>query len=324
MKKLLAVCLSALLCLSLMACAATPAPGGQQNAADLPEVAMTLGDKNVIADYASFTLFKISNGKKATATIGGGLYYENDNAGETYVDVILDWTNLSANAVSSEDIMSITATNAAGAKFGGFTAVETNNSTYLTRYEKLSALSTTRVHAVISVPETETVLTVHLVIQGTDYTYTYTMGQPVSNATAITEGDVLEDTNYAALSFKGAAYTDDLLPTDTSGVYSHYEIDDPANTYLVVKFDITNYMSDAKDCETFAGVTAVYLDKYTYTGSLVVEDEDGNGFSRYENVSPLGTRHCFYMIEVPKTVIENPVKLTIAFNSQEYTYTYAP
>ena len=142
MKKLLAIFLSTVLCLSLWACGSTPAPGQQQQAdAELPTIAMTLGDKNVIADYASFTLFKISNGKKATATIGGGLYYENDNAGETYVDVILDWTNLSANAVSSEDIMTITATNSAGATFSGFTAVETNNGTYLTRYEKLSALS---------------------------------------------------------------------------------------------------------------------------------------------------------------------------------------
>ena len=324
MKKLFAIFLSTVLCLSLWACASTPAPGQQQADAELPTIAMTLGDKNVIADYASFTLFKISNGKKATATIGGGLYYENDNAGETYVDVILDWTNLSANAVSSEDIMTITATNSTGATFSGFTAVETNNGTYLTRYEKLSALSTTRVHAVISVPETETALTVHLVIQGTDYTCNYTMGQTVGNAKTIAESELIEDTNYAALLFKGVEYTDDLLPTNTSGVYSHYEIDDPNNTYLVVKFDITNYMADAKDCENFAGVTAVYLDKYTYTGSLVVEDEDGKGFGRYEDVSPLATRHCFYMIEVPKTVIENPVTLTIAFNSQEYTYTYTP
>lgn len=121
--------------------------------------------------------------------------------------------------------------------------------------------------------------------------------------------------------FNGIEYTDDLLPSNTSGAYSHYDIDNSSNTYLVAKFDITNYMSSEKDCDTFIGIKALYLDKYTYTGFVVVEDDDGKGFSSYEDISPLSTRHFYYLIEVPKTVVENDVTLTISFNGKEYTYT---
>jgi hypothetical protein len=146
------------------------------------------------------------------------------------------------------------------------------------------------------------------------------MGQTVSNATPISVGQTVEVADFATMVFNGTEYTDDLMPSNTSGYYTHYPIDDPANTYLIVKFDITNYQTAARDCDTFLGVKATYMDKYTYTGNVVVEDEDGEGFSAYEDIAPLTTRHFYYMIKVPKTVSSNPVSLTVSFNGQEYTY----
>ena len=43
-----------------------------------------------------------------------------------------------------------------------------------------------------------------------------------------------------------------------------------------------------------------YMDKYHYDGFVVVEDEDGRGFDTYEDITPLSTRHFYYLIEVPK------------------------
>lgn len=344
MKKILSVILIALFCLSLCACG-----GGQaslndlqnainqiQNAAgengdltDEPETdevkratALELGVENTVADYASFTLFKVSTTKKITGSVGSGIYYEHDIDGETYVDVTLDWINTSTETISNRDLLVAYATNESGAEFRScLYAVETDNSTDVSQFEDIAPLSKVRLHCGISVPETETNVTVVLEVNGEKFSYDYPMGTVVSNAAPITVGHVVEDTNYATMQFNGIEYTDDLLPSNTSGVYSHYPIDDPSNTYLIVKFDITNYQSGDRDCDTFVGVKATYMDKYTYIGNVVVEDSDGKGFSSYEDIAPLTTRHFYYMITVPKTVSSGPVALTISFNGQEYTYT---
>lgn len=39
---------------------------------------------------------------------------------------------------------------------------------------------------------------------------------------------------------------------------------------------------------------------------------------------PLSTRALYILIEVPKTVIQDPVALTISFDGDEYTYSYDP
>ncbi|MBQ4054897.1 MAG: hypothetical protein IJD17_04220 [Clostridia bacterium] len=339
MKKIFALILAALFCLSLCACGGGNSllnqlrnelqNGGVQTddngrtADTLPadeSRALALGEKNTVADYAEFTLFKVSTTKQVTASIGGGLYYEHDVPGETYVDVVLDWTNTSSETISNRELLVAYATGT-GEYRSCLYAVETDNATDVSQFENVAPLSKIRLHCGISVPETETDVTVVLEIKGQKYTYEYTMGQTASNATPISVGQTVEAADFATMVFNGIEYTDDLMPSNTSGYYTHYPVDDPANTYLVVRFDITNYQTSDRECDTFLGVKAVYMDKYTYVGNVVVEDEDGAGFSGYEDIAPLTTRHFCYLIKVPKTVTENTVALTISFNGQEYTYT---
>lgn len=283
---------------------------------------LVLSEKNSVADYADFTLFKISTTKKITASISDNTYYPNENSGETFVDIILDWTNTSTETISCNDILVVSATSGSGTEYtNGLYVVETDNSTNVSQYENIAPLSTVRLHCAISVPENETDLTLKLTIKDKAYTYDYSLGEVASNAKELKVGDTIEEADYATLVFNGIEYTDDLLPTDTSSFYTHYEVDNASNTYLVVKYDITNYMSSEKDCSTYVGVKASYMNKYTYTGFVTVEDEDGKGFSNHEKIAPLTTRHFYHLIEVPKSVTENEVVLTFSFNGQEYTYT---
>lgn len=318
------------MCLLLCACGSNEdnnnsSDGGNNsstNKEDSKSTELTLATENNVADYADFTLFKVSTAKKITASVAGDIYFENNNAGETFVDIILDWTNTSSETISSDDIVVASATNRSGTEYTNcLYAVETNNATYLSQYKNIAPLSTVRLHCAISVPESETDLTLKIVVNDKEYTYGYSLGNVASSAKDLKVGDTIEEVDFATLVFNGIEYTDDLLPSNTSGSYRHYEVDNAPNTYLVVKFDITNYMSGEKDCETFAGVKAMYMDKYTYTGFVVVEDEDGKGFTSYESIAPLSTRHFYYLIEVPKTVTENEVDLTISFNGDEYIFT---
>ena len=315
MKKLLSILLALTACLSLCACG-----GGSPKT--LPTTELVLGAENKVDNYGDFSLFKITTAKKITASLDDGIYYENDTAGETFVDIILDWTNTSTNTISSSDLLVAGAISANGTQYTRcLYAVETNNAKYLSQYENIAPLSTVRIHCAISVPENETDLTLVLNIKGNRFSYAYSVGDVASTAKPIQVGDTVEEEDFATLVFNGMEYTDDLLPPDTSSAYNHYAIDSTSNTYLVAKFDITNYMATDWDCNSFVGIKAVYMDKYTYDGFVVVEDEDAQGFDSYEDIAPLTTRHFYYLIEVPKTVITNPVTLTLSFNGQEYTYT---
>lgn len=320
MKKMIAFLLALGLCVSLCACG-----GGKKQSnshSQTPPTELVLGQTNMVSDYAEFTLFKVTTGKKIYASVGQKLGLENNNSGETFVDMILDWTNLGTQTVSSEDVAVISAVNASGTKYSrSLYAVETNNSTYMSQYEAIAPLSTVRLHCAVAVPENESELTLQLNVNGHKYALTYSLGQVVRNAEALKPGDTVEMSDFATMVFHGVEYTDDVLPSNTSGSYRHYEIDDPANTYLVVKFDITNYMTNARDCDTFVGVKALYMGKYTYTGFVVVEKEDGKGFDAYDNIMPLSMRHLYYLIKVPKTVMESDLELTISFNGKEYIYT---
>lgn len=124
-------------------------------------------------------------------------------------------------------------------------------------------------------------------------------------------GYEIESEDYEVMTFKGIEYTTDLLPSNTNGFYTHYEVNDSENTYLVVKYDIKNLQGSVKDAETFVGVKAVYMDKYTYSG-FVVEEPDGTGFNSYDSIKPLSKASCYCLIEIPKSVADNQVNLEIA------------
>lgn len=321
MKKLSCGLLAVVLAFGLYGCGSAPTQKADSSAEEDTAAAnaLKLAEKQSIPDEVDFTLFKVASSGKVTGSMGGGMYYENSNDGETYVDMILDWTNTGAEAVRSDEIAVAYAEGADGTRYERcLYVVETDNGTDVSQYESIAPLSTARFHCAISVPESEGELTLHLLIGEKEYTYVYTMGKVDSTAKAIQIGDTLGDETYAVLTYVSLEYTDDVIPSNTSRSYSHYPVDNPDNTYLLVKFDVTNYQSTGKRCDTFIGMKATYLDKYTYTGSVVVEDTDGRGFSSYDSIEPLTTRHLYYKIEVPKAVTENPVQITLSFAGQEY------
>ena len=295
---------------------ATPAP---------VEHALTLDAVNSVPGYLDFTLVKVQTASTIEPSLGGGLYYENSSAGETYVDVVLDVSNTTSASVSSEEVLTACALGTSGAEYPcELYAVETSGGTGLSQYEELSPLTATRLHCGISVPESESALTICLEAEGQRYTYAYTLGQTEANSIPLSVGQSLDVPDFASITFQGAYCTDDLLPPNTSGFYTHYAVEDPNSTYLVTAFDVTNQQGTAKDSDTFLGVRAVYREKYTYTGFVVVQDADGGGFSGSEDLLPLNPRRLYVLIEVPKSVSAEPAELFISFSGEEYCFTYTP
>ena len=323
MKKIIALLMVVVFGVSFVACGPSGGSSDEENSSTNTTTAQTLiADTPVtVNDYAQITLFKVTTGKKVTASMGGGIYYENNTDGETYVDVVLDFTNLSDRNISSERALVAAALGESGQKYTDcLYLIESNNGHSLTRYEDILPLSTVRLHCTFSVPETETDLFLRLGVKNKKFAIDYSLGETISSAKVISLNTTIGSTDYATLKLIDTEYTDDLLPTDASCVYSHYEIDNPSNTYLVVKFIVTNYTASAKESGDFVSVKAQYMNKYTYTGFTVVEDENEKGFNMYEDIIPLTPRRFYYLIEVPKTVMEKDVSITLAFDGQEYIY----
>lgn len=326
----LALSLACLLCLP--SCGGEPKknvvekePTSASQSFDVSAAPLELEQKNSVADWADFTLVKIDTTKKVEGSLNSGSYYENSNAGETYVDVILNITNTNSQEIHSDDIATLTAVSSSGTEYTDtINAVETDSGKYVAAYEPITPLSTVRLHCAVSVPEQETDLTLHLDVNGSPFTCSYTLGDTLVHSTPLAIGTKLTAEDFGELVFQGTEYTDDLLPSNPSGFYTHYAVDSPDSTYLAVRFDLTNLQSTSRDADTFAGVKACFMGKYTYTGFLVVEDTDGTGFSAYESLDPLTCRHAVVLIEVPKTVADQSAVITLSFHGQEYTYTVTP
>lgn len=312
MKKIITLFLIAFLSLGLTACGDS---GSSSNE-------LTLNTPNSVENYADFELVKIQTTDTVRASLGNSGGYTSFVDGNVYVDIILDYTNTSTESLSCDEAITIKAKGASGTEYEDFLyAVETDNLTSIETYANLIPQSTARLHCAIAVPQTETEVNVTLNVNGSAYTCNYKLSDTISNITPINVGETIEIEDFAKMTFKGVSYTDDVLPSMAgNGGYTHYQIDNSSNTYLVAQFDITNYQSSQRDAETFLSTKAKFMEKYNYTGYVVVEDEDGKGFSSWEDIDPLTTRSFYCLIEIPKTVAESDLELTINFGGQEYIY----
>ena len=318
MKKLLSLIMVIAMVLSLASCG-----GGGSSEPAKTATPLVIGEKHTIEGFAEFTLFKIQTTDKIGASVDSSYSYASSD-GTKYVDLVLDITNLGAETIEAEDIVSVTATNATGGNYTCSTFISENASgTEIDAYASINPLASTRLHCATSVSDSEEAVKLTLTVNGQEYTYDYICSEIVRDAKTIAKGDVLEKEDFAKLEFKGAMYTDDLMPSNTSGYYSHYQVDSSDNTYLVVKMNLTNYQSSGRNLESFVGVKATYMDKYTYDGFMVVEESDKTGFDSYCDLSPLAEYKAFVLIEVPKTVTENDAVIELAFAGQEYLYSYA-
>lgn len=338
MKKILSLLLAMIMALGLTACGntapdsntepsddtvisdtQTPDESETPDTSETPDVSATTlepGQKYSVADYMEFELVKIETTEKISAALGGMMSYSPSD-GETYVDIVVDATITSPTAINSTELATGIIKGA-----GEYTRlnvfVETGSD--IDQYTDLAPLSTYRLHLAFPVAKTETALAINLDINGSQFTADYTMNEKIADIKTIAIGDSIETPDVSTIVFTKMEYTDDLMPSNTSGWYTHYAIENTSNTYLALHFDVTNLQANAKREDTFLSAKATYMDKYNYTGFVVVEDSDGAGFGQYEDISPLSTRHFVCLIEVPDTVVENPVTLTLNFGGTEYTF----
>ena len=53
---------------------------------------------------------------------------------------------------------------------------------------------------------------------------------------------------------------------------------------------------------------------------MIREDEDQKGFSSNDDIAPLTTARLYYLIKVPKAVMEMDLSVRTVFDKQEYQF----
>lgn len=286
-----------------------------------PATSLELGETYEIPDYAEITLISISTTNKVSASMNDSHYYENRDDGETYIDVIFDVKNLSTETISCDELMTATAITSAGAEYTDVLYCgEKAELTDITANAEINPLGTLRFHAAISLPVSEKAVTLNFNIADQVFSYPYSINTEVKQTTPLAVGDIIENPDYASMEFLGYEFSDTLLPSNTNGVYSYKQVDDADSTMLILKFNVTNYQSVAKDTDTFVSANATFMDKYQYRGQFEYEEADGTGFSLY-NLDPLTTAKAFCIIQVPKSIMNEAFTVDIMFDKQEYVFT---
>ena len=117
----------------------------------------------------------------------------------------------------------------------------------------------------------------------------------------------------------------DVLPDDTSGIYTHYEAD-PGNVYLHIDTDVKNLGKQNLSCDDILQAVADYNGGYTYSGFAVPEDSNtGFGYANITSIGPLETLGMHFMFSCPQEVEEsnNPLFITLepSYSSDRYILT---
>lgn len=327
MKKKLVLSLIMLMGVSLVGCsdsssdsASSESSGAAKVVEEVAKKAKTeellLGESVTVEGIANMELVKISTTDTITGSSGGG--YTITDANNTYVDLVLKYTNTSDSSIDIYDIFT------AYAKSGSSDVTHEQMSYYLeagnvSSYGDINSQEQTTLHVAFSVPKTETSVELFLEIGDNIYTVSYEMNDYVADVNEVKKGDAMDVEDYAKVTFNGVSYTKDVVPADTSRVYNHYEIDNKSNSYMVIKMNLVNFQTSSMQLSDFMNLKVTYMDKYEYTGFPVLVDGDKKGFSSgYTNMDPLVDNEIYYLVEVPDTVKDDDYKINIIMNGSEF------
>ncbi len=114
-------------------------------------------------------------------------------------------------------------------------------------------------------------------------------------------GDTIK-TEYFEYKIENVEFTYEVLPPNTSGVYTSYPAEQ-GKVYLHMKGKLKNLMKrDIRIDETFTPV-AIYGDGYVYNGFVIVEDDNSFDWgSSYSAGAPLETSGVRILVEMPSEV----------------------
>ncbi len=301
-----------------------------QNQVDDAEDAAKTSDAKTVEignDYSTssnidFSLFKIITSNKLECLGGGSLYYEADS-GYNFADVVLEITNNDSSEFSARDGINAFFESGDGTRYDNTLIAIESSGDNLDQFGSIKPLATDKVHIGYKIPVDVTSGKAYFGFGDDLFVVDYDSSSEVSNKTSIKMNQEVVVDDVASFKLLGTDFTADVLPPNTSGFYTHYEVDDPSNDiYFVVYCDLANNSSSSIRADDMISIRAIFDGKYEYNCNMALEAKDGEGFD-YANITsidPLESRKGVFMFEVPKKVQDMDYELSLYFYGNEYSY----
>lgn len=280
-------------------------------------------EKNYSASNGiEFSLFKVMESDKLQTVGGGGSYYK-ANDGTKYIDVIITLDNNGSDEFSVRDKIKAYFEAGDGTKYEKpLCAVETRDDS-LDQFGTIKPLAKNKVHIGYSVPSNVENGRAYFGFGEELFVIDYDSKIAISNKTSISMNQEVKSEDVASFELLRTDFTTDVLPPNTSGFYTHYEVSNPSNdVYFVVYCNLTNMSSSGIRSDKMISIKAIFDGKYEYKANMALEEKDGTGFdySSITSIDPLETRKGVFMFEVPKKVKDMNYELSIYFYGKEYSY----
>lgn len=122
----------------------------------------------------------------------------------------------------------------------------------------------------------------------------------------------------------GTEFSQDVIPPTPDTFYSHYQVKDTTNTYLVVKLDMKNISTISLHADDNISLKAIYDGKYEYTGfsTLLAQDNSDFDYTNITSIAPLTKRTLYYLIEMPKDITVDDKNIEIQLMAYQDKYVY--
>ena len=284
---------------------------------------IVIGNNYSTSKDIELNLYKIITSNKIQCVSGEGSYYE-ASGGTNYVDIVLNVINRGNDDLTPEEDITAYFISSDNTKYEDvLIAVETSED-WIDRYGKINPLSNKKVHIGYELPTNIKEGKGYIQLGEDLFSIEYDVNVEVSSKISVSMGQEIKAEDVASFKLVNTEYTTDVLPSKTSGYYTHYPIDDPANdVYFVVYCDLTNISTSNINADDMISIRAIFDGKYEYKANMALEEKDGTGFdyANITSISPLETRKGVFMFEVPKSVKDMSVELSIYFYGNEYSYT---
>ena len=136
--------------------------------------------------------------------------------------------------------------------------------------------------------------------------------KPDTQFAKVNFGDTIT-TDFTEMTIDTAETAQELLPSDTSGVYS-YIPDQDGETYFYLLGTIKNTAGDSYSVEDM-NIVISFDNKYNYTGYIAADDGGNDFYGDY--VKPFGSVKYYMYASVPDELINSYTTCTIRFGFHE-------
>ncbi|UCZ52920.1 hypothetical protein LGQ02_19395 [Bacillus shivajii] len=128
---------------------------------------------------------------------------------------------------------------------------------------------------------------------------------------------------FAEFTIDEFEFVDEILPPNTSSVYSYYELNNSNNIYLLLTGEIKNLSTGTIDTGNFSNDfsgTAFYKNDFTYDNVRFGSPTTSDSNFHNDRIDPLEDRLFYIYVEVPKEVSDNirDVEMEIEINRETF------